>query len=284
VAASAALVAAMLLYGGSFVAMKAALQFLDPWLIVLGRLLLALAAFSLYWKRIPPICRVRTHLPKLLLMALCEPCLYFVFEARALTLTQASQAGVITALLPVMVACAAGLFLQERTSRMGWLGLAMGVSGATLLSLFAPEDQYSPNPALGNLLEFAAMACATVYTLLVKRLVRVFPPLFLTAFQVIAGSVFFSPALLISPWPTEIGWLELASVAYLGLGVSVGAYSLYNYCLSKLSAGSVAAAVNLIPAFSLVLGWLLLGESLQGWQWLGIALILAGARLAVHTP
>jgi len=276
--------AAMLLYGGSFVAMKAAVQYLDPWLIVLGRLLLALAAFSLYWKRIPSINRVRTHLPKLMLMALCEPCLYFVFEAKALTLTQASQAGVITALLPVMVACAAGMFLQERTSRMGWLGLAMGVCGATLLSFFAPEDQYSPNPVLGNLLEFAAMACATVYTLMVKHLVRVFPPLFLTAFQVIVGAVFFSPALLISPFPADLGWQALVSLVYLGLGVSVGAYSLYNYCLSKLSAGAVAAAVNLIPAFTLIISWLVLGESPQDWQWLGIALILAGARLAGHTP
>ncbi|MBI4807096.1 MAG: DMT family transporter [Desulfovibrio sp.] len=274
----------MLLYGGSFVAMKAAVQYLDPWLIVLGRLLLALAAFSLYWKRIPPINKVRAHIPKLMLMALSEPCLYFVFEAKALTLTQASQAGVITALLPVMVACAAGLFLHERTSRRGWLGLAMGVAGATLLSAFAPEDQYSPNPALGNLLEFAAMACATVYTLMVKHLVRVFPPLFLTAFQVIIGAIFFLPALLISPWPAEIHWEALAAIAYLGIGVSVGAYSLYNYCLSKLTAGSVAAAVNLIPAFTLMLGWLLLGESLQGWQWFGIALILTGARLAGHTP
>ena len=274
----------MLLYGGSFVAMKAAVQHLDLWLIVLGRLLLALAAFSLYWKRIPPFGQVRAHLPKLMIMALCEPCLYFVFEAKALTLTQASQAGVITALLPVMVVCAAGMFLGERTSRTGWLGLGMGVLGAAILGAFAPEDQYSPNPALGNLLELAAMACATVYTLMVKHLVRVFPPLFLTAFQVIVGTVFFSPALFMSPWPSEIGWQALASVAYLGLGVSVGAYSLYNYCLSKLSAGSVAAAVNLIPAFTLVLGWLILGESLQGWQWLGIAFILAGARLAGHTP
>jgi drug/metabolite transporter (DMT)-like permease len=274
----------MLLYGGSFVAMKAAVQILDPWLIVLGRMLLALAAFSLYWKRIPPIGHVRVHLPKLMIMALCEPCLYFVFEAQALTLTQASQAGVITALLPVLVVCAAGMFLKEKTSRTGWLGLAMGVLGAALLGVFAPEDQYSPNPALGNLLEFAAMVCATVYTLMIKHLVRVFSPLFLTAFQVIVGTVFFSPALLISPWPTDIGWQALASVAYLGLGVSVGAYSLYNYCLSKLSAGRVAAAVNLIPAFTLVLGWLVLGESLQDWQWLGIAFILAGARLAGHTP
>lgn len=270
----------MLLYGGSFVAMKAALAFLDPWLIVLGRMLLALAAFSLYWRRIPPATLVRRHLPGLLAMALSEPCLYFVFEARALTLTQASQAGVITALLPVMVACAAGVFQGERTSPTNWAGLAMGCAGAALLSAFAPQDQYSPDPVLGNLLEFAAMGCATVYTLMVKHLVRHFSPLFLTAFQVVTGAVFFLPALFFSPWPDQFSWQALAAVAYLGLGVSVGAYGLYNFCLSRLPAGRVAGAVNLIPVFTLTLGWLTLGESITGWQWAAVALILAGARLA----
>lgn len=274
----------MLLYGGSFVAMKAAIPFLDPWLIVLGRMLLATAAFSLFFRRVPPVKDVRPHLPKLLAMALCEPCLYFVFEAKGLTLTQASQAGVITSLLPVMVVCAAGMFQGERTSRLGWLGLCLGVSGAVVLSVRAPEDPYSPDPMLGNLLEFAAMACATVYTLMVKHLVRHFSPLFLTAFQVVVGAVFFLPALLFSPWPQSFGWQAVAAIAYLGLGVSVGAYSLYNYCLSKLSAARVAGAVNLIPAFTLALGWLLLGEEVVGWQWLGVALVLAGARLSGHSP
>lgn len=283
VAANAALLAAMFLYGGSFVAMKAAIQVLDPWLIVLGRMLLAMAAFSLFWRRIPPAAHVRRHLPALLVMALSEPCLYFVFEAKALTLTTASQAGMITAMLPVMVVCAAGVFQGERTGAAGWAGLALGVGGAGLLSAFAPQDQYSPDPLLGNLLEFAAMACATVYTLMVKRLVRHFSPFFLTAFQVVAGSAFFAPALFFSPWPQDLNWQAVASVAFLGIGVSVGAYSFYNYSLSRLSASRVAGAVNLIPAITLALGWAVLGETIQGWQWVGIAMILAGARLTGHS-
>jgi len=283
-AAHFALLAAMLLWGGSFVAMKVAVQHLDPWLIVLGRLLLATLAFGPILRHLPPWPLVRAHLPGLLVMALAEPCLYFVFEAKALTLTQASQAGVITALLPVMVACAAGLFLGERTSARGFAGLGLGVAGAALLSVFAPEDAYSPDPMLGNLLEMTAMACATVYTLMVKRLAPRFSPLFLTAFQAVTGTAFFLPALLFSPWPAEISWQGLAAVGYLGLFVSVAAYGLYNYGLSKLPASRAAAAVNLIPAFTLLLGWLALGETIQGWQWLGIALIFAGTRLTGHTP
>jgi len=274
----------MLLWGGSFVAMKVAVQHLDPWLIVLGRLFLAALAFGPFLLRLPPWPLIRNHLPGLLLMALAEPCFYFVFEAKALTLTQAGQAGVITALLPVMVACAAGFVLGERTSARGFAGLALGVAGAVLLSVFAPEDAYSPDPMLGNLLEMTAMACATVYTLMVKRLAPSFSPMFLTAFQAFTGTLFFLPVLFISPFPAAFSWQGLTAVAYMGLFVSVGAYACYNFALSRLPASRAAASVNLIPAFTLILGWLLLGETIQGWQWLGIALIFAGTRLTGHIP
>jgi drug/metabolite transporter (DMT)-like permease len=44
---------------------------------------------------------------RLILLAFFEPCLYFIFEAAALSYTTASQASMITALCPVMVALAA---------------------------------------------------------------------------------------------------------------------------------------------------------------------------------
>ena len=278
----AALLVTMLLYGGSFVAMKAAVNVLDPWLIVLARMLLAVAAFSVFLGRFPPVAHVGRHLPKLLAMALSEPCLYFVFEAKALTLTQASQAGTITALLPVMVACSAGFFLGERTSPKAWAGLVLGLAGAVTLSAASAPQPYSPDPILGNTLEFAAMVCATAYTLLVRHLARHFPALFLTAFQVAVGAVFFSPALVFSPWPGTVTWQALAAVAFLGLGVSVGAYGLYNHCLSRLPAPRVAQAVNLIPAVSLLMGWAFLGETVQGLQWAGVGLIGLGAVIGAR--
>ena len=58
----------------------------------------------------------RGDLKYLLFMAVCEPCIYFVFEAKALQLTTASQAGLITSMLPLMVALGAFLVLKETIS------------------------------------------------------------------------------------------------------------------------------------------------------------------------
>ena len=60
-------------------------------------------------------------------MAICEPCLYFLFEARALQLTSASQAGMITAMLPLLVAILAWGWLKERISRQTLLGFMLAI-------------------------------------------------------------------------------------------------------------------------------------------------------------
>ena len=50
----------------------------------------------------------------IVLLALCEPCFYFVFEGYAMIYTTASQAGMVVAALPLAVVVAAWLLLGER--------------------------------------------------------------------------------------------------------------------------------------------------------------------------
>ena len=56
----------------------------------------------------------------MLFMALCEPCFYFVFEGQALRFTSAAQAGMVAAILPVLVAVLAWFFLGDPTQRFGF--------------------------------------------------------------------------------------------------------------------------------------------------------------------
>jgi drug/metabolite transporter (DMT)-like permease len=58
--------------------------------------------------------------------------------------------------------------------------------------------------------------------------------------------------------------------------VSFGGYGLYNYALSKVEASQAAGFTNLIPLFSLILGYLLLGETLNSSQLFGCGLIFLG--------
>ncbi len=272
----------MLLWASSFIAFKIAFTGFDPMVAVLGRMAFAAVAFVLLWSRIPKVRPTRADVGAMAFMSLCEPCLYFIFEAKALQNTTASQAGMITSLLPLLVALAAGVSLKERFTPRVWAGFALAILGAVWLSLAAEAQDNAPHPLLGNFLEFLAMVCATGYTVSCKHLSARHSPLFLTAVQSFAGTLFFLPILFLPDvtLPTSLPLLPTLAVLYLGVVITMGAYGLYNYGISKIPAGQAAAFVNLIPVFSAIMGITLLGETFTPYQYAAAVLVLGGVSLS----
>jgi drug/metabolite transporter (DMT)-like permease len=277
------LILAMLIWGSSFIAMKIALTAYHPLLVVLGRMLTASFIFLLLRKRFGTIRYQKGDWKLLGLMALCEPCLYFTCETYALVFTSASEASMITGLLPLMTAVAARYALGEKLSAKTFVGFVVAFCGIVALTLAGKPTENAPQPLLGNSLELIAMACATVYTLLSRVLSTRYSALFITAVQAFVGSVFFLPVTFFPSTYTlpEFSWLTSSAIIYLGGVVSVVAYFLYNHALSKIPASQVSPYVNLIPVFSLLLGWLILDEQLTQWQYLAATVVVGGA-LAAH--
>lgn len=275
------LVVAMAIWGSSFIALKLAFAELPALWVIFGRMALGSLVFLLAWRW-----RGRVHYCAgdwryLLGLAACEPCLYFIFEALALQNTSASQAGMIAALLPLLVAVGAFVFLHERISRTTLAGFLLALGGAVWLSLAGGADQHAANPLLGNFYELLAMLCATGYTLLLKLLSARYSVFLLTAMQAFVGALFFLPvAALEAPFPDSVSPLGLGAVFYLGVVVTVGAYGLYNFGVSRLPASQASGFINLIPVFTLVFAVLLLGERLNAMQMLAASLVFAGIALS----
>jgi drug/metabolite transporter (DMT)-like permease len=279
--AMACLVLAMALWGSSFIALKFAFAELPPMWVIFGRMALGSLVFLLAWRWRGRLDYRPGDWRYLLALAACEPCLYFIFEALALQHTSATQAGMITALLPLLVAMGAFLFLHERVARSTWAGFLLAVVGAIWLSLASEADSHAPAPLLGNFYEFVAMLCATCYTLLLKFLSERYSPFILTAMQAFIGSLFFLPlALVTEPLPSQFGLLGIGSVVYLGVVVTVGAYGLYNFGVSRLPASQASGFTNLLPVFTLIFAALLLGESLTPAQYAAAALVFVGVALS----
>jgi len=272
-----ALVIAMILWGSSFVALKISFRYFHPFFVVLMRQFLAsIVLVPIVWKHFK---RVRKEdIVWLLALALFEPCLYYIFEAQALTLTSASQAGMVTALLPIMVAIPSAFILKERISLRSMIGFALALSGVIWLTMGGEATEESPNPILGNFLELLAMASAAGYTILLKKLSSRYSPLFLTAIQSFVGTIFFLPILFIIPGSLEMD-LNLQSgliILYLGIAVTIGAYGSYNFGTSRIPANQSAAFINLIPVVTLIISMIFLGERLSLFQYLASVLVLFG--------
>ncbi len=278
----ACLVLAMFLWASSFIALKVAFLDYHPMVVIFGRMAVASIAFLFLLPRFRTI-RIRRQDWKLLaLMALSEPCLYFIFEALALKNTTASQASVITTMLPLLVTVASALLLAENFTLKNLIGLFLAMAGGIGLSLSGTATEHAPAPLLGNFYEFLAMVCATVYTISVKRLTSRYPALFLTAIQAWIGALFFGPLLLMPqiPLPQSLLVMPVAAIIYLGLAVTLVAYGCYNYALSLMAAGKAAIYVNLIPLFTMLLGWLIFRESFTSIQYLAGLLIFFGVGLS----
>lgn len=272
------LVTAMILWASSFIALKIAFQGYHPMIVILGRMVVGSCCFLIFFAQLRRTVINREDIKYLLFMAVCEPCIYFMFEAKALELTSASQAGLITAMLPLMVALGATMFLNERISRKTLVGFAIAIFGACWLSVAGETSEAAPNPLLGNFLEFMAMVAATGYTVTLKHLSARYSALFLTAVQTWVGALFFSLFLLHPEIALPRTWYPVPALAviYLGSFVTLGAYLLYNYGVSKIPASQASAYVNLIPVFAVILGFLILGERFNPIQFVASALVLLG--------
>jgi drug/metabolite transporter (DMT)-like permease len=280
------LVTAMLLWASSFIALKIAFSSYSPMIVIWGRMLVGSLCFLFFIKGLREVRYQKGDLRYLLLMAVCEPCIYFIFEAKALELTTASQAGMITAMLPLLVAIGARIFLREKILRQTFIGFVLAIFGVFLLSISAESSVDAPNPLLGNFLEFLAMCAAMGYTISLKHLSARYSALFLTAVQSWVGAVFFA-FFLFSPattLPTEFVLLPALAVLYLGSCVTLGAYFLYNFGVSQLPASQASAYINLIPVFTVIMGFFILGETFTLLQGLASLVVFSGIYLSQRRP
>lgn len=276
---------AMFIWGSSFIALKAAMVDLGEYTVIFIRMAAASLCFIFFIKRFLKYDFTKRDIQLILLLGFFEPCLYFVFEAKALLYTSASQAGMITSLMPLMTAMAAGYFLKEIISRQLLFGSVVAMIGVVWLSVQATTTESAPNPMLGNFLEFCAMACATGYTLVARYLSEKFSALFITAIQAFIGFVFFLPFFIFELGTKEMTFsVEAVSWSiYLGIVVTLLGYGLFNFALTKIEASRAAMFVNLIPIFTLVLAFLILGEKLTTTELVASATILFGVIISQIT-
>jgi len=272
----------MFIWASSFIALKSAMQDLGEYTVIFIRMATASLCFLYFIKDFLKYDFTKSDIKYIFLLALFEPCFYFIFEAKALLYTSASQAGMITSLMPIITAMAAGFFLKEIITRKLIFGSLIAMFGAVWLSVQATTSFSAPNPMLGNFLEFCAMVCAAGYTIVARYLSNKYSALFITAIQVFIGAVFFFPFFIyeISTSNMQFTIEALSWSVYLGIVVTLGGYGLYNFALTKIEASKAAVFIYLIPIFTVLLAYLFLGEQLSSKELIASGLILIGVFIS----
>lgn len=275
-------------WGSTIIVMKILFNVVSPMQAMFCRVGVAGIIYLCLWKKV----RVPIHKGDgkwLLLLALCEPALQLTFVSTGLNYTTASQTGTIYAFQPLMAAVGAYFFCQERISVRCLTGIGIAITGVVLVSLLGKATAAAPAPLLGNFLVLVSVAAAAGFMLILKRLSPRYPFLFLCAVQSLVGTAYFLIPASLDPLPVNMTAPAWAALLFLGLGPGFGVYLVYNYALTRLKAAYVGLFSNLIPVFSLLLAYLILGERLEPLQYLGALLVLCGVIWAgspeqVDTP
>ena len=287
------LIIASLFWGSSFVATRYALTAggLGVFTLLAGRFLIASLILILLL-----LIRGRQKLKgkdllRLLAIGVIYPGLYFLFETTGLTRIPAFLASMIIASIPALTGIIAHVFLKERMGLRGWAGTFLSMIGVALIVLLANREAAVPGQQAsisiaGVLLTAGAAIMGAVYITSARHLTRSYQPLTLTTAQSLIGLLLFLPmaSLELARGQFYFNFWGLVALGFLGIGVSVGAFLSFNKAVSMIEASKASLFLNIIPVISLILGWLLLSESINlGQGFAGLA-VIGGVLLATCRP
>ena len=184
----------------------------------------------------------------------------------------------IVGLQPVLTAALVGLVLGEAVSRRQWLGLACGLVGVALVVWHKLAFDADHLAALAS--DTAALLGITVGTLYQKRFCADLDLRSATVIQNAAASI----ALLVLALAFEtmhIDWrIEfVATMAWLCLGLSLGATMLFLFLLRRGAAARITSLFYLVPPVTAFMAYLLFGETLGATALAGMAFTALGVAL-----
>lgn len=273
------------IFGLSFMFTKQALETLPTTLLLSYRFALAAILLTLLW-----LCGAlklsykNKPLKELLLLALFQPIAYFIFETAGVKLTSSSEAGIMIALIPVVVTIFAAIFLKEKPGKAQLLFIFTSVLGVVFIVLMSGSSGSTGHFA-GILLLFGAVLAAGVYNILSRKLSTSFTPVEITFVMMWTGAAVFNAISTISglingdlsKYVTSLGSADtLIPVFYLGILSSVCAFFMVNYMLSKLPASNSAVFSNLTTVISIVAGVFVRHEAFHWYQLAGGIMIILG--------
>ncbi|MCL7745995.1 DMT family transporter [Halalkalibacter alkaliphilus] len=212
-----------------------------------------------------------------LLGALFGVVAHHYFLAMGLTMTNASNAVLILALLPLSTSILAVVFLGDRLTRWRVVGIGLGFIGVLFIQGGGGDSAIS----LGEMYIFIAMFAQAISFIYIKKATATLDSKQMTSMMLLIGSI----GLLFISFLLEPGSFGSMIGAPLGIYViffvsaivatAVGHF-LFNAAIQKIGAGQTAIFNNFVPFFGLISSAIFLNEQVYWYQTFGFIFIVVG--------
>lgn len=276
---------AVIFWGVSFVATKAALAEVPPVTLIFLRFAIAAVVLLAIVRELPP----RAAWPSLALMGFVGIFIHQMLQSYALTMTSATSTGWLIGVTPIWSALLSAVVLRERFGFWKVLGLAGGFAGALLVVTkgdFSPSVLGRPSTT-GDLLILISTVNWAVYSVLGHNTIRTLGPRRATSGAMLFGALMLAPVFVAQkgwrsiPSLTATGW---SSLLFLALCCSALGYLFWYGALERLEVSRVAALLYAEPLVTFAAAALLLGERVSGIVIAGGILVLTSVLIAQYAP
>lgn len=278
-----ALVFSMIFWSFSFVWYKIANRVYDPITIVFIRLAIAALFLSTFLWLTHGYTKIKSGDKKyFLLLAVFEPFLYFLGESFGLTYVTSTVGSVIISTIPVFAVIFAWIFYRER---LGWINYAGVILSFIGVLIFITNSSGSIAMSLKGLgLMLIAVSAAVGYNMMLHRLATKYNPIYIVNVQNVIGVVLFLPLFLIFDLhklnDTGIVAGSFTAIILLAVFASSGAFVLFAYSVRHLGISRANIFSNLIPVFTAVIAFFMVGDKITFRNIVGMAVVIAGLFLS----
>lgn len=270
-----------LVWGGTFVAVKAGLKFSPLWGFAAARFLLATIVLGVLLRRQGQILPFdKKHGLALLGNAGLSVLQLYLFYG-GLYFTGAGRASVFLNTQPFWTLITAHFLLKEPLNSAKALGVLSAFLG--VVAIFSDRlSAANPQAFWGDLLILASALVWSWEVVYTKILTRRLHPTTLTVAKTLLSTLAFTlTALILEPFSGwQPAWPLWASLLYLSLASTAFGWLLWTYLLKNYPAGSVSSYLFVVPLSGVFFGWLLLQEPLSWGLGAGALLIGVGIYLA----
>jgi drug/metabolite transporter (DMT)-like permease len=200
----------------------------------------------------------------------------------ALLLTSAANATLLDNTAPIWVGLGALFLFKEKLHGRYWIGLALALAGAAVVTGFNPAAGIRLQP--GDALAFTGALFYAGYLLNTQRARRNLSGLsYAWTIAATAAVALFAVSLVMGLPLTGYGLKSYAALLAVGLISQAGGWLLISYALGYLPASAAVMVLLAQPVVTGVLAVPLLGEALTVQQGIGGALVLTGIYLCLRS-
>ena len=270
---------AMVFWSFSFIWYKQVFIHFKPVTVIVLRLVIAVPLLFLISSlagKLQPI--QRRHISWFCLLGFFEPFIYFIGECYGVNLISPSLASVIISLIPLLAPIPARILFRERFTLTNYIGLFISVAGVILV--IAGDRSAQPTAIAGVLLMLVAVFGAVGHSVYVRKLADYYNTFSIVTYQSTFGLVYFIPLFFFTEasafFQTTHSLASFWPVVKLAVFASTLAFLLFVNSIKNLGMAKTNVFVNLIPVFTALLSFIILGEHFGTMKITGIGVVIAG--------